>query len=390
VVHLFSTALEALFCTGCVMLVYQLCLRWFGRERLEGLMTIAQVIVSVGTVMASQILPQMVMRIDRVLNVSEIKWWIDLLPPAWFAGLDDALAGSAMFGSWVLAALAVGATTLVSWIAFHKLARDYTIGLQTLNETVSTGAKNRNRRRLLDWLVSHPPLSWWLRDPVARASFLLTAAYLVRDRDVKLRIYPSIASVLIIPVVFLLRDRSGSNSTLSGFSIAFAGAYLGMAPMLGLQMLQYSQQWQAADIFRAAPLPGPAALCHGARRAVLCLLVMPTTAILGVTVCLLHGNISRLALLLPGIIALPVIALFASLVGHAVPLSLPPDSSQSASRGLKMIAVMIIVLPLAGLASFSWSRGWFGWLILGEVIVAAGAYFAMRLTLAKAPWPTME
>ena len=37
--HALSTVLEALFCTGCVVLTYQLCLRWFGRERLEGLMT---------------------------------------------------------------------------------------------------------------------------------------------------------------------------------------------------------------------------------------------------------------------------------------------------------------------------------------------------------------
>ena len=82
-----STALEALFCTGSVVLVYQLCLRWFGRERLEGLMTIAQVLVSVGAVLSGQILPQLVFRIDHVLNVGEIAWWINLLPPAWFAGV---------------------------------------------------------------------------------------------------------------------------------------------------------------------------------------------------------------------------------------------------------------------------------------------------------------
>ncbi len=37
--HAASTVLEAGFCTGCVILVYQLCLRWLGRERLEGVMT---------------------------------------------------------------------------------------------------------------------------------------------------------------------------------------------------------------------------------------------------------------------------------------------------------------------------------------------------------------
>src|SRR5438477_1356307 len=37
VAHVISTTMEALFCTGWVVLVYQLCLRWFGRERLDSL-----------------------------------------------------------------------------------------------------------------------------------------------------------------------------------------------------------------------------------------------------------------------------------------------------------------------------------------------------------------
>jgi len=247
IVHLVSTTLEALFCTGCVVLTYQLCLRWFGRERLEGLMTLVQVLVSVAAVMCGQILPQLVFRLDHVLNVSEISWWIGLLPPAWFAGFDDAFAGSARLNSWLLAVVAVGVTAAVLWIAFNKLAGDYETGLQALNETISPRVK-KNHRRWLDRLVSVPPLSWWLRDPVARASFLLTAAYLLRDRDVKLRIYPGIAPILIIPFIFLLQNphhHDGSNDI--GFGVPFSGLYLGLVPLLGLQMLQYSQQWQAAD-----------------------------------------------------------------------------------------------------------------------------------------------
>src|SRR6185503_13000849 len=42
-IHIVSAVLEALFCTGFVVLLYQLCLRWFGRERLDSLMTMTQV-----------------------------------------------------------------------------------------------------------------------------------------------------------------------------------------------------------------------------------------------------------------------------------------------------------------------------------------------------------
>src|SRR5437868_2149792 len=127
------------------------------------MMTAAQVLVSVAAVLSSQILPRIVMRVDHVLSVSESSWWIWLLPPAWFAGFDDAFAGSAALHSWLLAGLATVVTAVIMWVAFGKLAGDYHTGLQTLGETVSTRVKKQNHRRWLDRLVNMPPLSWWLR-----------------------------------------------------------------------------------------------------------------------------------------------------------------------------------------------------------------------------------
>ena len=94
----------------------------------------------------------------------------------------------------------------------------------------------------------------------------------LRDRDVKLRIYPSLAPMLAMPLIFLFQERGQDGPSLG---VAFAGAYLGLIPLLGLNLLQYSQHWKAADIFRAAPMPGPARLCDGARQAVLCWLTVP-------------------------------------------------------------------------------------------------------------------
>lgn len=390
IVHLVTTTLEALFCTGCVVLAYQLCLRWFGRERLESVMTAAQVLVSVAAVLSGQILPRLVVRVDHVLSVSESSWWIRLLPPAWFAGLDDAVSGSGLFDSWLLGGLAVIATAAVTWIAFGKLANDYQTGLQALNETISTRVKKQKGRRWLDRLVDLPPLSWWLRNPVARASFLLTAAYLIRDRDVKLRLYPGIVPILIIPFIFLFQNHRAGGANDVGFGVPFSGLYLGLVPLMSLQILQFSQQWQASDIFRVAPMIGPAQLCHGARRAVLCFLAAPMILLVGLVVWLLQGDLTPLILFLPGIVALPVFALVPHMRGRAVPLSMPTDAAKAGSRGLNMIVVMMVTFGLAQLAAMSWSQGWFWWLMLGETIIAAVLYFAMRLSLAKARWPTVE
>jgi ABC-2 type transport system permease protein len=390
VVHAASTALEALFAVGLVVTVYQLCLRWFGRERLDGIMTTAQVVVSIAAVAGGQIVPQLAIHLNDGGKATAASWWMIVIPPAWFAGFDDALAGSGALSSWLLGLLAIVATASVMWIAFGKLAGDYEAGLRRLNETTSTRRRKRRGRGFLQVLVDRPPLRWCLREPLARASFLLTAAYLVRDRDVKLRVYPALAPMLIIPFIMLLQELRSGSSVASGFGIAFASTYVGLVPMMGLTLLQYSTQWQAADIFRAAPMAGPAAVCHGARWAVQCLLTLPMVVVFGLIAWLTQNENAQMLLLLPGLIALPVYSLLPNLGGKGVPLSTPIDSAKSAGRGLTMIAVTFISMALSGIALVSKSHGWFWWFIAVEASIAIFLYVAMQQSLKSMRWPASE
>ncbi|MDB6024259.1 MAG: hypothetical protein JWM68_482 [Verrucomicrobiales bacterium] len=388
IVHAISTVMQALFCTGSVVLIYQLCLRWFGRERLDGLMTAAQMLISIAAVAGGQIVPRLLGKFGTNLHLQVHSWWISLLPPAWFAGFDDALSGRGSGGSWVLAACGIIATTIVLWLAFGKLAEDYGAGLQNLNETVSNRPAKRVGRRWIDILVNVPPLRWWLRDSISRAAFLLTAAYLVRDRDVKLRVYPGLAPVLVMPIIFLMQQngRHGGND----FGVAFAGGYLGLIPLMGLNLLQYSQQWQAADIFRAAPMIGPTPLFHGARRAVLCFLTLPLLLLLVLIVWLMDPQTSQLLLLLPGLLALPVYALVPGIGGHAVPLSLPTEEGKAAGRGLRMIGYMIMPVVISGLAIAANAAHYLGTFLLIETFLVSVTYVIIRLSLNKVRWPSME
>jgi len=72
----------------------------------------------------------------------------------------------------------------------------------------------------------------------------------------------------------MIRDNHGRGAE-DGFVFVFASAFIGLVPLLGVSLLQYSQQWQAAGLFRVTPSRGPADLRHGARRAVLLVLRLP-------------------------------------------------------------------------------------------------------------------
>jgi hypothetical protein len=191
---------------------------------------------------------------------------------------------------------------------------------------------------------------------------------------------------MVLPFIFLLQNGRGTGD----FFVAFSGAYLGLIPLLALTMLKYSQQWQASDIFRSAPMLGPAEICHGARRAVLCFLTLPMLVVIGAVILLVHGPGPKLLLLLPGVVALPVYALVPGLIGKAIPLSAPIEEGKSAGRGLTMMSVMFISFALAGIADFMFSRGWFWPFLAAETIIVIGVYAIMRYAFKNVRWQSAE
>lgn len=387
-VHAVSVAMVAIFTTSTVVVVYQLCLRWFGRERLDAFMTATQVIVSIAVVLGGQLVPQLMFRVEGTAFVSVNHWWTILLPPSWFAGIDDALAGSGAPRAWWLALAGLGVTVATVWVALVRLAGDYQAGLQSIAES-TTRRPVRGRRRLIDRLVNAPPLRWWLRDSVSRASFRLVAAYLGRDRDVKLRVWPGMAPLLVMPIVALLPSADGEGR-LGSLGVGFGVGYLSLAPMMALGMLEFSQQWQASDVFRLAPVAGPAALCAGARRAVLALIAAPMMVAYAMLVLLFGGSVADLALILPGLIAFPVFAMIPCLGGHAVPFSRSPDTYKAATRTFYLIGAMFAAVAIGIVAGLSSRGGWFREFLIGETVVACALYLAMGASVEKSRWPSID
>jgi hypothetical protein len=394
-IHAASSTLEALFCAALVVLIYQLCLRWFGRERLVNLMTAAQVLVAVAAVASGQLLPRMAGRLHAFTAPGGGNWWIALLPPAWFAGMDDAVAGSGAMGAWVLAGIGVAATLGVLAAAFGKLAQDYGTGLQTLGEHAGAvrkrvgSAGHAGRGRVLEKIVSAPPLRWWLRDPVVRASFLLSAAYLLRDRDMKLRMYPGLAPFVIMPLIIMA--PLGGPATGNDFFLTFAATYVGLVPLLAMTILRDSQQWQASDLFRVVPIEGPARLCRGAMRAVALLLAVPCEVLMALVILGMHpGEPQLLLFMAPGLIALPVFAMLPCSLGKGVPLSHPTEEGRRTRHGTVMIGAMFCSMALAGIARITAGTAWF-WVFLGvEAALCGGIYLILGAMLKRARWESME
>lgn len=390
-VHFVSTCLSALFCAGSVVLLYQLCLRWFGRERLDNLMTTTQVLLAVLLVVGSQTVPTLMAGMKGSIDPLANRAWLFLLPPAWFAALDEVLLGRGKETTVVMAGAGLLVTGIVLTLAFGLMARSYEEGLQTLAESRPRAPRKDDRpgkRRFMDVLVALPPLSWLLRDPATLASFRLCAAYLFRDRDIKLRVYPSIAPMLGMPVMFIFQSVRHPGAWSGG--VALAAGYLGLIPMMAMTMLQFSQHWAAADLYRVAPVSGPGPFIHGAVRATTFCLALPATLVLVAIVCFLPQPLEKLVLVLPGIISMPFFAMLPGALEKAVPLSKPTEEAKSASRGWTMFLTMILAMLIPGIAIAANGFKILPYFLLLETAVVAGGCWLLGRAIDGKKWDPLE
>jgi hypothetical protein len=385
--HFFSVTLEVVFCTGLVVLAYNLCLRWFGRERLDNVMTALQVSVAILTVAGGQLVPRALPHLEKTV-FAHPPAWLGFLPPTWFGALDAVLTtGSTSPGLLALAGLAIVAPVATAWLGLSALADTYAQGLVTLNEAASpSSGKARDRSRRVVAISRLPLLNWWLRDPVERATFRLTLANIGRARAVKLRVYPALGQFLVYPIIMFISLSGTGTAFLEPFALAVGASFLAMIPAMTLDTLRYADDFQAAEIFHCAALARPAAVFHGTRKAVIALLCTPGVVMILVLGAFWLKNRASLLLLLPGLIALPLLSLFPAVNRSYLPFSKPAEVQAHNTNGCLMtMASMSASFIIAGLAALAWTFHYFGWFLAAEIGAVGTLSYFLRRSIERRP-----
>ncbi len=392
--HLFSTTLLMLFSAASIVLVYNVCLKWFGRERFDNLLASVQSLLTIVMILSGQIMPRM-LKLDSFQHLENVSGWLLALPPMWFGALDALIGGTTLNHAslWLPAALAILVTAVTSWLALEKLGNAYGQGLMNLNESEGTAkGSTKPRGRWLAALVKLPPLSWWLRDPVERESFKLTTAYLARDREIKMRLYPGVAPLLIMPLVMLFSGVTGKGGAEAAIMMqGFATCFLGMVSMQAMLFLGCSEHWRASAFFHVAPLPHWTPLFHGSRKAVLTCLSFPVLIVQTAILCGMQRSFAPLALSLPALFFLPAFSLVTGLLGQWLPLSKPSEDVKNTAAGCLMMAgAMVAAGIVGGLASWMWHLGHFGLYLAIEAVLMLAASFLMNYLMRDTPWVAMK
>jgi hypothetical protein len=377
-VHLTSMVVLCIFCAAAVVCTYGLVIRFLNREKFDNFAAWSQVAMSILFIGGYQVVPKLLQRFEG-FSLKPYARYLFALPPAWFAGLDSSIAGDLPSGA-LLGLIGVGVTALLAYIAIGKLSPSYGEGLTTISESRSrtpTSARVRKRREL-----RNPFLRWWLRDPIELWSFRLAGAYMRRDRDMKLRLYPSLTIFLLFPLISLMDRRNGG---FSAFVPLLTVWMMGLLPFQAMQTLQMSQHYLAADIFAIAPLQTAAPVFHGVRKATILYLLLPALALSGLLIAVLApGGLLGLQLALPGLIAIPVFTLAPGVIEDYLPLSRPASRGEQSARnlGLTFTSMFLMGIVMGG-AYIAWKLKVLWYAIGVELLFAILLYDFLNRIIKK-------
>ncbi len=368
IAHLATLPVMAVFCAGTVVFVYALLARLVSRRAFDTIASWTQVGISVVLVVSYQLVPRLMDRLGT-FRIDSAHPALLALPPTWFAAFSMVMLGiDTGARALTLAVAAVTVTAALAWSANRFLAEGYARQVAALGEaSAPEQPAPRSRPRREAPMLIGTLLGALIRDPIERGAFRLTRAYLARDRDMRMRIYPSLALVVVFPVLAILdQDRAAR------FGAIMTIFMVGTLPATAMMTFKMSPHFAAADLFRYAPLRGTAAIFHGVRKAMLFLLVLPALLVSGAI--LWFGTAERHGLLiaLPALMAVPTLSLLDGLAGDYLPLSIAPTSGRQGAVNVGMMLFGFACLAVfAGLAALADAQGWFWHMVGTEVALLA-------------------
>jgi hypothetical protein len=209
-----------------------------------------------------------------------------------------------------------------------------------------------------------------------------------RDREIKLRLYPSLSMFVIFPLMGLL-DRRGD---LSMFIPLMTVGMMGTLPVSALETLRMSSQYTASEIFMIAPLDSTAPLFHGVRKAAIYYLLLPTLCVSAVLIAFFVPQGRQSLLLgLPGLMALPTVSLLPGCFSYYLPLSKPPLRGEQTARNMGiMFATMISMGSLLAVSYAAWKFDLFWAFIAFEAGCLIPLHWALASYIKKRPMPRPE
>ena len=196
-------------CLHLAGVIYYLLLKVFSGERLKDILSGFQVFMAIAVILSYQIVPKIINMADFSDKELVFSPFYFILPPTWFASIIAILFGTIkVWYLYVLAGITVPAVILLEVLYKKKVMPEFEGELDKLTETAKENKTLSPFSKLMCKLLS--------KDEQENAFMKLVLIQISRNRDMKLKLYPQLANVFILPIIMVLPQITREKG-LAGF-----------------------------------------------------------------------------------------------------------------------------------------------------------------------------
>ena len=374
-VFLAAIILMDVFIIGLTAAIYWFVLRYFDGEKLKDFINYVQIALTIAMTVGYQLISRMFTFMDIKWSFTP-HWWQFMIFPVWFAAPFELLF-SRNHGVYmiVFTILSIVAPLLSVWL-YIKMIPSFEKNLQKL-----TSHSGRSKKGYLQWFDAIGRLICKGREE--QLFFHFASSMMKKERDFKLKVYPSLGFSLIFPFIFMLnnlRTATGWEGLRSGHGYLFLYFCAIMIPSV-VMMLKFSGAYKGAWIYGVVPLKDTAAVYKGTLKACIVRLLMPVYLLLSIIFLLIFGwrIIPDLIVVFFSFLLYSVLSFL--VFGKQLPFSQPYQTTQQGG-GLMIILLLILLGVFVGLHYAASIYINYGVYILMAVLLAANLV-AWKLAFQK-------
>lgn len=356
-------------------LLYFIILKFFNGEKVKDIINFVQIMLTIVMAVGYQFLGRVFSFVGFNMTYTE-KLWNLIFPPMWFAAPMHLVEGGRPSSINIALTVIAILLPLIFIIFYVKQSNNFELYLSKLN---SNDSKEKEKRKGIFFKIGKK----FCRSTTEKAYYTLAASIMKKEREFKLKVYPSLGFTIVFPIlfIFIFSNDNKFNSFIEWQNtLTNSKNYLNIyffAFMIStvMTMLQYSQCYKAAWIFKTTPLSDEGEIYRGSYKAFLFNILLPIYLFESIIFifCFKAKVIIHLA------IALIFIALIIPSLHIVSNFSLPFTEEFNAGDNSSNVITMIISLCIIGAGAFIHN-------ILGERITLLIIYGVILICLNLILW----
>ena len=374
VIFIIENILAVFIVIAMTALLYTLVLKFFDGEKLKDIINYFQILMAFIFAFGYQL-------VSRVFNTTSMnseyvpKIWHALLPSMWFAAPFGILIdGNKQSFLIFLVVLAIIGPIMLITLYIKRVVPYFEKNLQKLNDNggaVSQGSEKR--KEFIAALVC--------KDNIEKSMFKFTQNMIATERSLKLKVYPSLAMAVFMPVIFMFMNREESfvDNIQTGY-----GGKIHLLMYISILLLCFciayinnSDSYKGAFIYKVLPIENPGVILKGAVKGTIFKLIIPVYIFEAAIFLILKG---------PSIImdlsAMFLVLLISSLVYFKISNKAMPFSVKFATADSgKLIGPGIITMLLLGVLAIVH-------IVIRNNMIFVGIYALVLLIVNVILWKT--